>query len=68
MLSFQIDSRVEHVGERHEGEVHQADPEEGLEVREQVRQVAGEGRQICICQPTEVKIIFVLHFSFLSCK
>jgi len=41
---FQTDSRIEHVRERHEGEVHQADPEEGVEVREQVRQVAGEGR------------------------
>jgi hypothetical protein len=44
LIFFQTDSRIEHVRERHEGEVHQADPEEGVEVREQVRQVAGEGR------------------------
>merc|ERR1712037_701206 len=36
-----------------EGQVHQAHPEEGLQVREQVRQAAGEGCQVCLCQPAE---------------
>merc|ERR1712179_675737 len=35
------------------GQVHQAHPEEGLQVREQVRQAAGEGCQVCLCQPAE---------------
>merc|ERR1711934_1058465 len=32
---------------------HQAHPEEGLQVREQVCQAAGEGCQVCLCQPAE---------------
>merc|ERR1712037_899852 len=36
-----------------EGQVHQAYPEEGLQIREQVRQAAGEGCQVCLCQPAE---------------
>lgn len=32
---------------------HEADPEEGLQVREQVRQASEEGRGIQLPQPTE---------------
>ena len=37
----------------HEGQIHQANVEEGLQVREQVCQVAREGSQIRLCQPNE---------------
>merc|ERR1712212_609047 len=47
------DQRAYHLRQWHEGQVHQAYPEEGLQVREQVRQAAGEGCQVCLCQPTE---------------
>ena len=45
--------RAQHVRVGHEGQVHQAHPQEGLQVREQVRQAPGEGGQIRLCQPTE---------------
>merc|ERR1712130_65162 len=47
------DQRAHHLCQGHEGQVHQANPEEGLQVREQVRQAAGEGCQVCLCQPAE---------------
>ena len=47
------DQRVAHVRQRHEGQVHQADPEEGVQVREQVRQAPGEGGQVRLRQPAE---------------
>ena len=39
------DQRAQHVRLRHEGQVHQAHPQEGIQVREQVRQAAEEGLQ-----------------------
>ena len=45
--------RAQHVRLRHEGQVHEAYPQEGLQVREQVRQAAGEGRQVRFCQPAQ---------------
>lgn len=45
------DQRAEHVRLRHEGQVHQANPEKGLKVREQVRKATGEGSQIRIRKP-----------------
>lgn len=47
------DQRAQHVGERHEGQVHQAHAQEGLQVREQVRQAPREGGQIRLCQPAQ---------------
>merc|ERR1711890_225260 len=37
----------------HEGQVHQTHPEEGVKVREQIRQTAGEGGQVRIRQPAQ---------------
>merc|ERR1712079_602804 len=54
------DQRAHHLRERHEGQVHQAHPQEGLQVREQVRQAAGEGRQVRIRQPAEGEVKCVL--------
>jgi len=59
------DSRVEHVRERHEGQVHQADPEEGVQVREQVCKAARESRKIRIRKSAEIKII-IFRLRFLS--
>merc|ERR1711962_720252 len=36
-----------------EGQVHQTHPEEGIKVREQIRQTAREGGQVCLRQPAE---------------
>jgi len=47
------DQRAQHVRQRHEGKIHQAHAQEGLEIREQVRQTSGEGRQIRIRQSTK---------------
>merc|ERR1712156_144578 len=48
----------------YEGQVHQANPQEGLQVREQVRQTAREGCQVRLRQPTEGQIKCVLSTSF----
>merc|ERR1719348_2781927 len=52
-ISRSPDQRAHHLRLRHEGQVHQAHPEEGQQVREQVRQAAGEGGQVCLRQPAE---------------
>ena len=49
------DQRAQHVRLGHEGEVHQAHPQEGLQVREQVRQATGEGRKVRLRQPAQGK-------------
>merc|ERR1711962_1087549 len=36
-----------------EGQVHQTHPEEGIKIREQIRQTAREGSQVCLRQPAE---------------
>merc|ERR1712193_520562 len=54
------DQRAYHQRLRHEGQVHQAHPQEGLQVREQVRQAAGEGRQVRVRQPAEGEVKCVL--------
>ena len=45
--------RAQHVRLGHEGQVHEAHPQEGVQVREQVCQAAGEGGQVCLCQPAQ---------------
>merc|ERR1711935_847016 len=37
----------------HEGQVYQTHAEKGVQIREQIRQAAGEGRQVRLRQPTE---------------
>jgi len=45
--------RAQHVRLRHEGQVHQAHPQEGLQVREQVRQAPRKGCQVRVREPAQ---------------
>jgi len=45
--------RAQHVRLRHEGQVHQAHPQEGLQVREQVCQAPRKGSQVRVREPAQ---------------
>jgi len=47
------DQRAQHVRLRHEGQVHQAHPQEGLQVREQVCQAPRKGSQVRVREPAQ---------------
>merc|ERR1712033_133922 len=47
------DQRAQHVRLGHEGQIHQALPQEGLQVRKQVCQAPRKGRQIRLREPAQ---------------
>lgn len=47
------DQRAQHVRLGHEGKVHQAHPQEGLQVREQIRQAPRKGCQVRVREPAQ---------------
>jgi len=59
------DQRAQHVRLRHEGQVHQAHPQEGLQVREQVCQAPRKGSQVRVREPAQsqgqVEVLSLLH-------